>query len=145
MAAKQFAFTFTEKDLFRGYNVEVIRDRVVQRKKKSRKELCSKIFADTFFEILLDIIKNNTTFVVPLRYGEYAEIYIERIEGDKFKEMYKNGSFRKIDFVMTDMGAYQMMYKYRLKDGTMKSKPIYLSKELNELLIKYINEGKEYY
>ena len=64
MAAKQFAFTFTEKDLFRGYNVEVIRDRIVQRKKKSRKELCSKIFADTFFEILLDIIKNNTTFVI---------------------------------------------------------------------------------
>ena len=64
MAAKQFAFTFTEKDLFRGYNVEVIRDRVVQRKKKSRKELCSKIFADTFFEILLDIIQ----IILPLWY-----------------------------------------------------------------------------
>ena len=145
MAAQQWAFTFTEKDLFRGYNVEVIRDRVVQRKKKSRKELCSKIFADTFFEILLDIIKNNTTFVVPLRYGEYAEIYIERIESDIFKKMYNNGSFKNVDFIITNMGAYQMRYKYRLKDGSMRSKPIYLSKELNELLIKYINEGKEYY
>lgn len=144
-SGKQFAFTFTEKDLFRGYNVEVIHEKVVKRKNKSRKELCSKIFADTFFEILLDIIKNNTTFVVPLRYGEYAEIYIERIEEYEFKEMYKKGSFKNIDYVMTNMGAYQMRYKYRLKDGTMKSKPIYLSKELNELLTKYVNEGKEYY
>ena len=145
MAAQQFAFTFTEKDLFRGYNVEVIRDRVVQRKKKSRKELCSKIFADTFFEILLDIIKNNTTFVVPLRYGEYAEICIEPIEGDEFKEMYKKGSFKNVDYVASQFTAYMVKYKYRLRDGRMKTKPIYLSKELNELLTKYTNEGKEYY
>ena len=145
MAAQQFAFTFTEKDLFRGYNVEVIRDRVVQRKNKSRKELCSKIFADTFFEILLDIIKNNSTFVVPLRYGEYAEICIEAIEGESFKEMYRKGSFKDVDYVMSQFTGYRMKYKYRLKDGTMKTKDIYLSKELNELLTKYINEGKEYY
>jgi hypothetical protein len=145
MVGRQYAFTFTEKDLFRGYNVDVIRETVVKRKNKSRKELCSKIFADTFFEILLDIIKNNTTFVVPLRYGEYAEICIERIDGDKFKEMYRNGSFRDIDYIITNMGAYRMQYKYRLKNGTIVSKPIYLSKELNELLTKYINEGKEYY
>jgi hypothetical protein len=93
----------------------------------------------------LDIIKNNTTFVVPLRYGEYAEICIERIDGDEFKDMYRKGSFRNIDYITTNMGAYRMRYKYRLKNGTMVSKPIYLSKELNELLIKYINEGKEYY
>jgi hypothetical protein len=145
MAAKQFAFTFTEKDLFRGYNVEVIRDRVVQRKNKSRKELCSKIFADTFFEILLDIIKNNTTFVVPLRYGEYAEICIEPIEGDEFKEMYKKGSFKNVDYVTSQFTAYMVKYKYRLRNGRMRTKSIYLSKELNELLTKYTNEGKEYY
>lgn len=145
MVGRQYAFTFTEKDLFRGYNVDVICEKVVKRKNKSRKELCSKIFADTFFEILLDIIKNNTTFVVPLRYGEYAEICIEPIEGDEFKEMYKKGSFKNIDYVASQFTAYMVKYKYRLRDGRMKTKPIYLTKELNELLTKYTNEGKEYY
>ena len=36
-------------------------------------------------------------------------------------------------------------YKYRLRNGRIKTKSIYLSKELNELLTKYTNEGKEYY
>jgi hypothetical protein len=93
----------------------------------------------------LDIIKNNSTFVVPLRYGEYAEICIEAIEGENFKEMYRKGSFKDVDYVMSQFTGYRMKYKYRLKDGTMKTKDIHLSKELNELLTKYTNEGKEYY
>ena len=83
--------------------------------------------------------------MVPLRYGEYAEICIEPIEGDEFKEMYKKGSFKNVDYVASQFTAYMVKYKYRLRNGRMRTKPIYLSKELNELLTKYTNEGKEYY
>lgn len=140
---RQFAFTFTQQDLFRGFNEHI--PLKFRHKKMTRKELSAKIFADTFFEILLDIIKNNVTFVLPLNYGEYAEICIEPIEGEKFKEMYKKGSFRKVDYVLSQFTANRFKYKYRTKNNGMKEKHIYINKALDELLLKYTNEGKQYY
>lgn len=139
----QFGFTFTQQDLFRGFNDEI--PHKVKNKKMTRKELSAKIFADTFFEILLDIIKNNVTFVLPLNYGEYAEICIEPIEGEEFKEMYKKGSFRKVDYVLSQFTANRFRYKYRTKTNGMKEKSIYINKTLEELLLKYTHEGKQYY
>lgn len=144
MGARQWNFTFTEKDLFRGFDEEVISTKTIDKKQKSRKELSSKIFADTFFEILLDIIKNNTTFVCPIGFGEYAEICLQVVDEDEFKKIYKNGGFKNIDFVKSQFKTYTFVFKYKV-NGKIKTKPIFLSKELNAILTKYINEGKEYY
>ena len=93
---------------------------------------------------MLDIIKNNTTFVCPIGFGEYAEICLQVVDEDEFKKIYKNGGFKNIDFVKSQFKTYTFVFKYKV-NGKIKTKPIFLSKELNAILTKYINEGKEYY
>ena len=99
------------------------------------------VFCNVFY-YMMDIIdkallSDNDAF------DKLFDIYHEH--KDEFKEMYKKGSFKNVDYVASQFTAYMVKYKYRLRDGRMKTKPIYLSKELNELLTKYTNEGKEYY
>lgn len=144
MGGAQFAFTFTQKDLFRGFNDEMPKRFNPKKKKMSRKEICGKIFADVFFEILLDIIENNVTFVAPLTFGEHAEIAISPIEGEEFIKMYKKGSFRHIDYVLSEFTANRFYYTYKTKKG-FKKKTLYLNKELDGLLIEKTHQGKKYY
>lgn len=110
-----------------------------------KKRLAAKIFNDAFYEILLDIINNNITFVIPLHGSNYGEIGAESITGDEFKELYNKGCFRNIDYVLSDFTANKICLKYRIKDGSYKKKPIYVFGELKKLFEQYTNEGKQYY
>ena len=67
------------------------------------------------------------------------------IEGELFKEMYRKGSFKGVDFVLSEGMVFHLTYKRKYKNGNMKSKPIYLNKVLQDILNKKINEGKKYF
>ena len=147
----QWQFTFSARDLFRGCPEDMYKSFDIRRKRYkkyeniSRKDECARIFADTFFEILLDIIENNVTFVPDLPWGDYSEISMDCIEGELFKEMYRKGSFKGVDFVLSEGMVFHLAYKRKYKNGNMKSKPIYLNKVLQDILNKKINEGKKYF
>lgn len=138
---------FSQKDLYKRFPDRIPRRWNAEKRErwgKTRKEMCEKIFADTFFEILLDIIENNVTFVLPLRWGEYAEISMDTIEGDDFIKMYKKGSFEDIDFVLSNFTGHRLKYTYK-KGKNTRWKHIYISYNLRDILSKHTNEGKVYY
>lgn len=137
-------FSFSQKDLYKRFPDRMPKKWDPVKRGKTRKEICEKIFADVFFEILLDIIENNVTFVLPLRWGEHAEISMDTIEGEEFKKMYKKGSFNDVDFVLSGFTAHRLKYTYK-KGKQTRWKHIYINKALSKLLTKHTNEGKVYY
>ena len=138
---------FSAEDLFIDLNDKYLKHpRVIQRLERlkiNRRELAGKIVKDCFYEVLLDIIENNTTFVLPLYSGNYAEIYMQSITGDDFKSLYNNGSFSNIDYIKSQFTGYSLAFLYKNSKGYRK-KPIYLGKYLRKLLDKYTNEGRQY-
>lgn len=111
---------------------------------KTRRRHAAAIFEQCFYTILLDIIENNITFVLPLHFGNYAELHISTIEDEKFKQMYKSGRFQNVDYVASEFSTSRMEFLYRYKGKTIKT-PIILRKDLGRLLTQRINEGKKYY
>lgn len=140
-----FKHAFSTEDLYAGLNNKLLKNKWVKNRYKDKKQLAARIFKDCFYEILLDIIDNNVTFVLPLKYGNYAEIYMKQFADDAFKRLYKYGKFKNIDFVLSQFTGNELVYKYNTQSIGMKEKPIYVSKDLKEKIEKYTNEAKQYY
>lgn len=140
-----FKHAFSAEDLYLGLNSKLLRNRWVKNRYKDRKQLAANIFKDCFYEILLDIIDNNVTFVLPIKYGNYAEMYMKQYSGEEFKKLYKWGKFNDIDFVLSQFTGNGLAFRYSTHTRGTKEKPIYVNKELKRLIIKYSNEAKQYY
>lgn len=141
---KTYKHCFSAEELYVGLSKKWLKGLWVKNRYKDRRKLAAKIFIDCFFEILLDIIDNNVTFVLPLKYGKVSEICMRQYAGEEFKDMYKKGCFNKIDFVSSQFTANRLLYTCRTRSG-LKHKPIYVNKELNNKIIKYTYEAKQYY
>ena len=140
-----FKHAFITEDIYTGLNNRLLRGKWVKNKYKDRRKLASDIFKDCFCEILLDIINNNVTFVLPLKYGNYAEICMKQTSDEEFKKLYKWGKFKNIDFVLSQFTGNELVYRYNTKTVGVKEKPIYVNKELKKLIEKYTNKAKQYY
>ena len=76
--------------------------------------------------------------------GRYAEITTEEVTGEKFKELYRAGSFRNVDFVRSEFTAYGLLLRLETSRGVKKI-PIQLDKDLRNLLDTHTNNGKKYF
>lgn len=141
----QFKHAFSIDEIYTGLNNKLLRGRWVKNRYKDRTQLAAKIFKDCFYEILLDIIDNNVTFVLPLKYGDYAEIYMKQFSDDNFKRLYKKGKFNNIDFVLSQFTGNQLTFKYSTRTVGDREKPIYVNKELKKLIEEYTNKARQYY
>lgn len=94
--------------------------------------------------VLLDIINNNVTFVLPLKGNRHAMIHVKVFDGDDFQRMYAGGKFIGIDFLSSLFRGYQLYFSYNYREGE-REKPIYINQKMKELFYGYINAGKEYY
>ena len=106
--------------------------------------LAADIFAECLRLIVLDIIENNTIFVLPLNFGRYAEIGMHCIPEDEFIDIYKQGSFRNIDFVRSEFKAYKLMFSWKTFKGANRKQYISLNKALTERIAELTNEGKQW-
>jgi hypothetical protein len=93
----------------------------------------------------LDIINNNVTFVLPLRFGNYGEISMKQIADEDFKQAYRRGKFNNIDFVLSQFTGNQLVYRYMKHNKETMEKPIYVDKYLKKLIDQYTEEAKVYY
>lgn len=135
-------FAFSVEDLFENFDVKPIN---VYGKWRDKRLMACVIFKDCFYQILLDIINNNTTFVLPLKYHDYGEICMERYEDEEFKRLYKKGKFRDVDYVLSQFAGHSLVFRYRTQSTVSKKKPIYVNKELKQIITDYTNQGKVYY
>lgn len=141
-------YCFTAYDLFETFNKKILKIKkdVVQKKYgvNKRQALCASVLIYCFYLILLDIIENNVTFVLPLFGKKEAFIYAKPIVGDDFKKARQHGAFGDIDILSSNFIGYMLTYTW-LGGKSMRSKPIYINKRFKDIFIKHINEGKIYY
>ena len=140
-------YCFTSMDLFDskykkklGINMKHVR----AYKQDMIKELCSQIFTYFFYLVILDIIENNVTFVLPLFGDQEACIYVKMFEDEKFQRMYSKGVFSGIDFLKSGFKGYRLYLQYTYKGG-IREKPMYISNNLKNIFYENINNGKQYF
>ena len=95
-------YCFTNKDLYENFKWESLNlppKLTKQKHKDTRIEYVTDVFMYCFNLILLDIIENNATFVLPLFGKKEACFYVKKYEGELFKKMYRSGCFSGIDYL----------------------------------------------
>lgn len=107
-------YSFYAGDLFETFNkkqLKIKRD-VVQKKYGVNKKqtFCASVLVYCFYLILLDIIENNITFVLPLFGNKYAYIGMKPIVGENFKQARQYGAFEDIDILASDFTGYRIAY-----------------------------------
>ena len=141
-------YCFTSKDLFENWDYDILglskKVTYYKYKVKCRQDFIAQVFLYFMHLVLLDIIHNNVTFVLPLKGDRHAMIHVKVFDGDTFQRMYAGGKFIGIDFLSSLFRGYQLYFSYNYKGGE-REKPIYINKKMKELFYSYINSGKEYY
>ena len=110
------------------------------------KKLVGMVFTYFMYLVILDIIENNITFELPLKGAAQGEFYVKAFTDDAFKNLYRAGKWKGIDFLNCDFTGYQIYFRYKTKHGDWKEKPVYIShKNARDVFYQKINEGKKYY
>ena len=140
---------FRAYDLYETFNkkqLKIRRDVCTKKYGTNKKQgICVQVLIYCFYLILLDIIQNNITFVLPLFNNRHASIYVRPIVGEEFKKARQYGAFEDIDFLATNFTGYQLTYSWETTGGNIRYKPIYINKRFKDVLYDYINQGKQYY
>jgi len=140
---------FTAYDLFETFNLKQlkIKKEVVAKNYGLNKKqwICVSALVYCFYLIIMDIIENNVTFVLPLFNGRRAQIYAKPYTGDEFKKVKQLGGMREIDIISSGFTGYQITLSWETKRKNRREKPIYLDKGLKALFYEKINSGKQYY
>lgn len=142
-------FCFTSQDIYDtayksklGINMKHVR----AYKQDMIRELCSQIFTYFFYLVVLDIIENNVTFVLPMHKNgvRRANISVKSFDGETFQKMYQKGSFQGIDFIASNFKGYRLMFQYDSNTG-IREKSIYINDKIKQIFYDKINQGKVYY
>ena len=142
-------FCFTSQDIYDtayksklGVNMKHVR----AYKQDMIRELCSQIFTYFFYLVILDIIENNVTFVLPMHKNgvRKANISVKCVDGETFQKMYQKGSFQGIDFLASNFKGYQIRFQYDSNTG-IREKTIYINDKIKKIFYDNINQGKVYY
>lgn len=75
------------KEMFSHLPEKLLQTPAVKNRGKDRIALAAELFDFCFYRILLDIVENNVTFVLPLKFGDYGELHIHSVTGEAFKEL----------------------------------------------------------
>lgn len=110
---------------------------------RHRQPLVKQIFRECVKEVLNDVIDNNTTFILPLNGKVKCDIHMQKLQGEQFKALYKEGKWRDVDFLKSVFTGNQLgLFMYG--DRTPRVKNIYVNRELKDKITKKTNEGFQY-
>ena len=140
-------YCFTSRELYDTLNLKLlnISTKIVRKYKMDcLQDLCGAVLTYCLYLIILDIIENNITFVLPLFGNREACFYVKMFDGEDFQKAYKAGKFLGIDFLSSNFKGYQIYFQYKYNGG-WREKPIYINHTLKDKFYENINNGKQYY
>lgn len=105
--------------------------------KKLNKQEKRKFVNKAFEVILSDIIENDTHFNLPTTGGYKASLFLDPVEGEDFKQIYKKGGFHWVDWFLTNFTAYKLKFITE-KKNSYKEIHFKVSGTLFDKLIKTI-------
>lgn len=140
-------YCFTNIDLFENLKWESLnlpKGLHTKKRKDTRVEYVTDVFMYCFNLILLDIIENNATFVLPLFGNKEACFHVKKFDGEAFKRMRQSGMFQEIDLLKSNFCGYVINFQYTTSWG-LREKTLHVSPKLKKIFYDYINNGKQYY
>ena len=140
--------TFSAKELFQNFPLSKLKMSKEQCLKEypdgNKRDLASSIFARSVEIVVDDIIENNVQFKLPGLGQTQSYLQMKRTEGDDFKQAFRNGKWRDIDFIKSNFNGYQLSFIMQSLKRPMREKLIYLSKNKTQKITEYTNKGKQY-
>lgn len=140
--------TFNAKELFQNFPISKLKMTKEQCIKEysdgNKRDLASSIFVRSVEMVIDDIIENNIQFKLPGLGQTQSYLQMKRTEGSDFKQAFKNGKWRDIDFIKSNFNGYQISLIMQSLKRTMREKLIYLSKSKSQKITEYTNKGKQY-
>lgn len=101
---------FSTEELFRGFDHPLLEKAAVKKRYSNPREFLAKVFNCGVQFMVLDIIENNSVFIFPLLFGNYAELSMKTISGEDFIEYRKLGLLKRIDFLKSNFSASMLSY-----------------------------------
>lgn len=141
-------YCFTSHELYEKFkhdNVEMPKSYHLNGGMDTLQESFGSILSHFLELVVLDIIENNSTFVLPLFGNREACIYVKVFDGEQFQKLYSKGKFCGIDFLSSEFKGYQLFLQYTTSTGEIREKPIYISHNVRDIFYNHINNGKKYY
>ena len=106
---------------------------------------CARVLTYFLELVINDMIDNNITFEIPCVGKKEARIYIKCYSDEQFKELYKKGVFKGIDFISSGFKGYRFMFQWKYNKNKLREKSIYIDRTTKARFYEKINNGKEYY
>lgn len=139
---------FRAKELFQNFPLSKMKltkeDCLKEYSDGNKRDLAASIFVRSVEIVTDDIIENNIQFKFPGLGTTQAYLQMKRTEGSDFKDAFKRGKWRDIDFIKSNFCGYQLSLIMESLKRPIREKLIYLSKNKKEKITEYVNKGKQY-
>ena len=140
--------TFSAQEIFHNFPIKKLKmDYDTVRKMYSdgdKRSLSASIFMKGLQMIVEDIIENNVHFLLPTLGANEAYLYMKKTSGTDFKNAFKRGKWRDVDFLTSNFTGYQLALSVKSNKRPEKEKPIYLGYKHKDRITELTNEGKRY-
>ena len=139
---------FRAKELFQNFPLSKMKltkeDCLKEYSDGNKRDLAASIFVRSVEIVTDDIIENNVQFKFPGLGTTQEYLQMKRTEGSDFKDAFKRGKWRDIDFIKSNFCGYQLSLIMESLKRPIREKLIYLSKNKKEKITEYVNKGKQY-
>ena len=139
-----YIHAYQTKDLFHKIKYKGL-DKLAKHRNMSVQDACAEIFNIVLSDIVLDIVQNNVTFVLPLDYGTSLHIPNYVVAQDYFIERYKEGFYQQVDFVKSNFTGHCLTYRFKNRFGELKTSWIRTTGYLFNEMLDRTHAGKHYY
>lgn len=109
-----------------------------------KRSLSASIFTRGLQLIIEDIIENNVCFLLPNLGVKEMFLYMDKKQGDEFKQAVRRGKWKDVDFLTSNFTGYQLALVIKNKKKPEKKKTIYLDYKHKDRITQLTNEGKRY-
>lgn len=140
-------YYFNAEELFEDFDIKKlsVKRKALQHRygqHVNTRNICCRVFIYFLYLIILDIIRNNITFIFPIRRTFILGIKI--LEGQKLKEYVRRKDSEMYDYIGSGfvLPRITLFYEYRKKE--IKTKEVILNYSLNKEFFDNINNGKVY-
>lgn len=140
--------TFSAKDIFHNFPIDKLKMDYDTVKKVytdgDKRSLSASIFTKGMQLIVEDIIENNVHFLLPTLGSTESYMYMKKTSGKDFKNAFKRGKWRDVDFLASNFTGYQLAMSVKSKKRPEKEKLIYLGYKHKDRITELTNKGKRY-
>lgn len=109
-----------------------------------KRSLSASIFTRGLQLIIEDIIENNVCFLLPNLGVKEMFLYMDKKQGEEFKQAVRRGKWKDVDFLTSNFTGYQLALVIKNKKKPEKKKTIYLDYKHKDRITQLTNEGKRY-